>query len=365
MTPRHAPNHTARAVKSGHYVMCAPTPLPEPRLVTFSAEMAAELGLSEEACRSDAFKRVFSGDLSEAPQLISFATPYALSIFGQAIPAPDPFGGYGYGDGRAVSLGEVELASGKRWEFQLKGGGPTPFCRGADGRAVLRSSVREFLASEAMHAFGVSTTRAISLVASNSETVARPWYSNSKVRSMGPCASGGVEALPTIRPSPPRLSAARLHTRLQAADVDDNPQLAAIYAMMGQGASRDPDMMQEEQCAITTRVAPSFLRVGHFELYARRASRGIEEGRVQLEQLFRHLVSREYADEVDGEAPLGTQVLSVLDCYAQRLCDMVAGWIRVGYVQVGGPSRRTHLFPPAIPDTKDAPRPPRHHGKTA
>ena len=59
-----------------------------------------------------------------------------------------------YGDGRAISIGEVKLPSGKRWEMQLKGGGPTPFCRGADGRAVLRSSVREFLASEALHHLG-------------------------------------------------------------------------------------------------------------------------------------------------------------------------------------------------------------------
>lgn len=57
--------------------------------------------------------------------------------------------GHGYGDGRAISIGEIQLENGTRWEMQLKGAGTTPFCRGADGRAVLRSSVREFLASEA------------------------------------------------------------------------------------------------------------------------------------------------------------------------------------------------------------------------
>merc|ERR1719454_529419 len=93
-----------------------------------------------------------------------------------------PFGnGNGYGDGRALSVGEV-VVDGKRWEMQLKGAGTTPFCRGADGRAVLRSSVREFLASEAMHAMGVSTTRALSLVASREETVDRPWYANDRPR---------------------------------------------------------------------------------------------------------------------------------------------------------------------------------------
>ena len=60
--------------------------------------------------------------------------------------------------------------------MQLKGGGQTPFCRRADGRAVLRSSIREFLASEAMHNLGIETTRALSLVVSGKDTASRPWY---------------------------------------------------------------------------------------------------------------------------------------------------------------------------------------------
>jgi hypothetical protein len=73
-------------------------------------------------------------------------------------------------------IGQV-VVDGQRWEMQLKGGGTTPFCRGGDGRAVLRSSVREFLASEAMWALGIDTTRALSLVVSGRETSNRPWYS--------------------------------------------------------------------------------------------------------------------------------------------------------------------------------------------
>ncbi len=113
--------------------------------------------------------------------------------------------GNGYGDGRAISLGEVVVASPApaptaaaaaavgaigavgaavvvdgarvptRWEFQLKGSGRTPFSRSGDGRAVLRSSVREFLASEAMHHLGIPTTRAIALVVSGTETIQRRW----------------------------------------------------------------------------------------------------------------------------------------------------------------------------------------------
>ena len=121
--------------------------------------------------------RALSGVL---PNVQSWCTPYALSIYGQEMYQNCPFGnGNGYGDGRAVSIAEVLVPTGTtassgassgpgsgRWELQLKGGGTTPFCRGADGRAVLRSSVREFLVSEAMHALGVSTTRALSLVVS-------------------------------------------------------------------------------------------------------------------------------------------------------------------------------------------------------
>ena len=106
-----------------------------------------------------------------------------------------PFGtGNGYGDGRAISVAEVVIPhTQKRWELQLKGAGRTPFCRGGDGRAVLRSSIREFLVSEAMHALGVSTTRALSLVVSGTETVDRPWYSKS-------------DGLQTIDESDPRLA---------------------------------------------------------------------------------------------------------------------------------------------------------------
>ena len=77
---------------------------------------------------------------------MGWATGYALSIYGTEYNQQCPFGtGNGYGDGRAISVFEG-LLNEKRWEMQLKGSGPTPYCRGADGRAVLRSSVREFLA---------------------------------------------------------------------------------------------------------------------------------------------------------------------------------------------------------------------------
>ena len=100
-----------------------------------------------------------------------WATGYALSIYGTEYTQQCPFGtGNGYGDGRAISVFEG-LFNGKRMEMQLKGGGPTPYCRGADGRAVLRSSLREFLAQELMHALGIPTSRSLTLYVSGTEIV--------------------------------------------------------------------------------------------------------------------------------------------------------------------------------------------------
>jgi len=122
---------------------------------------------------------MFSGDLSQVQEPlrnVGWACGYALSIYGNEFYRNCPFQtGNGYGDGRAISVLEA-VTNGQRWEMQLKGGGRTPYCRGGDGRAVLRSSVREFLAQEHMHALGVPTSRSLSLYVSKTETVRRPWY---------------------------------------------------------------------------------------------------------------------------------------------------------------------------------------------
>ena len=103
------------------------------------------LGLSDATARTAAFASLLSGNVDGVPAFASsWATPYALSIYGSEM-APNGAGprGYGYGDGRAISIGEV-VVGGRRSELQLKGAGTTPFCRNADGRAVLRSSTRDF-----------------------------------------------------------------------------------------------------------------------------------------------------------------------------------------------------------------------------
>ena len=92
--------------------------------------------------------------------MLSGMQPYAMCYGGHQ------FGNWAgqLGDGRAINLGEVENANGEHWALQLKGAGPTPYSRTADGLAVLRSSIREYLCSEAMHHLGVPTTRALSLI---------------------------------------------------------------------------------------------------------------------------------------------------------------------------------------------------------
>ena len=275
-------DHRPRQVRSGHYVPVTPTPLPDPQYVAHSTALFAELGLSEALAHDAAFRRFFSGDSSVASgpmRPYGWATGYALSIYGTEYIQQCPFGtGNGYGDGRAISVFEG-LFNGQRWELQLKGGGPTPYCRGADGRAVLRSSVREFLAQELMHALGVPTSRSLTLYVSHAETVRRPWYAP-------------------------------------------------------HSSSFDPDVMVDNPAAITTRVAPSFLRVGQLELFGRRArSQAHPAALRELQQITEHLIARNYRAEINAALPLEQQVLELARLFRGRLTALVANWMRVGYCQ--------------------------------
>lgn len=180
-----------------------PTPVAEPRLLAYAAEVAELLDLSQETITSPAFAQVFGGNA-----LVRGMQPYAACYGGHQ------FGHWAgqLGDGRAITLGEVINRAGERWELQLKGAGLTPYSRTADGRAVLRSSIREFLCSEAMHHLGVPTTRALSLVATGEEVIRDMFYDGN------------------ARPEPG---------------------------------------------AIVCRVAPSFIRFGNFEILAARGDRDL------------------------------------------------------------------------------------------
>jgi len=285
-------DHAPRQVFSGHYVPVNPTPIQEPHYIAHSKTFFEELGLADSLATSEDFMRMFSGDTVDVPEPLKkhgWATGYALSIYGTEYYNQCPFQtGNGYGDGRAVSIFEGVL-NGQRWEMQLKGGGRTPYCRGADGRAVLRSSIREFLAQEHMHALGVPTSRSLSLYTSKTETVRRPWFNQGSY-------------------------------------------------------SRDPEVMIEEDVAITTRVAPSFLRVGQLELFGRRARKGEHpKAMEELEKIVLHLIDREYGDEIDRSLPLMEKVLLLAQAFRGRLISLVADWIRVGYCQGNFNSDNTAL----------------------
>ncbi|HEY2774719.1 MAG TPA: YdiU family protein [Candidatus Binatia bacterium] len=151
-----------RQVRGACWSLAEPTPVASPSLLAHSREVASLLGIDDQAVLAPEFASVFGGNL-----LLAGMTPYAACYGGHQ------FGSWAgqLGDGRAIGLGEYVNSRGERWELQLKGAGPTPYSRTADGRAVLRSSIREFLCSEAMHHLGVPTTRALSLVATGEEVV--------------------------------------------------------------------------------------------------------------------------------------------------------------------------------------------------
>ncbi len=156
-----------RQVHGACYSRVMPTPVAHPQRVAYSREVAELLDLTADDCESDDFIQVFAGN-----RLATGMEPYATCYGGHQ------FGNWAgqLGDGRAINLGEVVNRKGERWALQLKGAGPTPYSRTADGLAVLRSSVREFLCSEAMYHLGIPTTRALSLMLTGEPVIRDMFY---------------------------------------------------------------------------------------------------------------------------------------------------------------------------------------------
>ncbi|MCK9622057.1 MAG: YdiU family protein [Methylobacter sp.] len=159
--------NTRRQVFGACYSRVMPAQVANPQLVAYSREVAELLDLSPEDCESDDFTQVFVGN-----RLLPGMDPYATCYGGHQ------FGVWAgqLGDGRAINLGETVNRRGEHWTLQLKGAGETPYSRTADGLAVLRSSVREFLCSEAMYHLGVPTTRALSLILTGEEVIRDMFY---------------------------------------------------------------------------------------------------------------------------------------------------------------------------------------------
>ena len=209
-----------RQVLHAAWSAVAPTPVSAPKLLAHAPDVAALIGLDDNFVRSADFANVFGGNA-----LLPGMEPYAACYGGHQ------FGNWAgqLGDGRAITLGEAVNARGERWELQLKGAGPTPYSRTADGRAVLRSSIREFLCSEAMHHLGVPTTRALSVVTTGDAVVRDMFYNGNAA---------------------------------------------------------------EEPGAIVCRVAPSFIRFGNFEIFAARNDMAVLEQLVDftIARDFTHLM---------------------------------------------------------------------------
>ena len=241
-----------RQVHGAVWSPVVPTPVPSPQLLAHSREMAEMLGLDETVLKSAEWTEALAGN-TLIPGMASYATCYGGYQFGSWARQ--------LGDGRAIFLGEVLNRQGQRFELQLKGAGPTPYSRRADGRAVLRSSIREFLCSEAMHHLGVPTTRALSLVATG-DLVTRDMF------------------------------------------YDGHPV--------------------DEQGAVVCRVAPSFVRFGHFELPA---SRGDE---TLLRQLIDFTISRDFP--LFASLPPDERLTRWFVEICERTARLMVGWMRFGFV---------------------------------
>jgi len=235
------------SLPASFYSRVQPRPLTAPRLLHVNPQAATLLDLTREECGSAEFLALCSGARRLAEDIAPIATVYSGHQFGV-------WAGQ-LGDGRAHLLGDVTTSSGT-WEIQLKGSGRTPYSRMGDGWAVLRSSVREYLASEAMSGLGIPTTRALALA-----------------------------------------------------------------------ASEDPVSRESlETAAVVTRLAPSFVRFGHFEHWA--------SSHVEQAALLDHVVDRFYpACRVGspGAPDLPGTALALLSEVVARTARLIARWQLVGF----------------------------------
>ncbi len=166
-------NYT-RQVNNAAYSLATPLSFPKSRLIHIS-DLATELGFTEKQIQSPEFLNLFTGQ-HPYPETKSYAMAYAGHQFGN-------WAGQ-LGDGRAINLFEI-IHNKNRWAFQLKGAGPTPYSRSGDGLAVLRSSIREHLCSEAMHHLGIPTTRSLSLSLSGEEVLRDMLYDGNAAYEKG------------------------------------------------------------------------------------------------------------------------------------------------------------------------------------
>ncbi len=244
------PKNFRRQVTEACFSYVTPKPIAKPEIIHTSADMASTLGLSESDLKSEDFKHVMTGN-SVYPN----ATPYAMCYGGHQ------FGHWAgqLGDGRAINLFDIEHNN-TQWTIQLKGAGETPYSRSGDGLAVLRSSIREYLCSEAMYHLGVPTTRALSLALTGDDVLRDMMYDGNSAYEKG---------------------------------------------------------------AIVSRVAPSFLRFGNYEIFASR-------GDFKTLKTLVDFTILNYFKDLD--APSKSTYISFFETVMQRTLEMIIHWQRVGFV---------------------------------
>jgi serine/tyrosine/threonine adenylyltransferase len=233
-------NHYA-TLPDALYSVVQSSPLLNPQLLHVSQSAMALVGLDPSMASSDSFLQWFNGDAPIPNSASAIATAYAGHQFGSYVPK--------LGDGRALLLGQIHNTKNELWEIQLKGSGQTPYSRFGDGRAVLRSSIREYLCSEAMHALGIPTTRAVCLIGSDT---------------------------PVRRES-------------------------------------------MESAAMVTRLAPSFIRFGHFEF----AAFTLEKPKL-VKDLADHVIADHYPDHTNCYDTWFSEIVS-------RTAHLMALWQAVGF----------------------------------
>ena len=245
-----------RQVSNASFSNVRPKLSSAPKLISFSAEMAEALNLHESVCTTKTFTEVFSGNkvLSE---MHPCATVYGGHQFGN-------WAGQ-LGDGRAINLGEVLTIDNTRWTLQLKGAGPTPYSRTADGLAVLRSSIREYLCSEAMYHLGIPTTRALSICLTGEEVERDMFYDGNPKKELGAVVC-------RVAPSFTRFGHFQLPAAMQNYDllrklIDytirfDFPEMALPVDSTDQFSNESILEWFQEVCKRTAMMVVEWMRVG-------------------------------------------------------------------------------------------------------
>ena len=226
-----------------------PEPVAAPQLLAWSPQAAALVGLAAGEVTGPEFAPVFGGNA-----LLPGMQPWAANYGGHQ------FGNWAgqLGDGRAISLGEARDVDGGRWELQLKGAGRTPYSRFADGRAVLRSSIREFLCSEAMHHLGVPTTRALSLVGTGEAVVRDMFYDGHPRPEPGAVVCRMAPSF--LRFGSWQLPASRGDTALLR-QLTDHVQRHHFPDLYGRGPAGDAEWFAQV-CERTAWMVAGWMRVG-------------------------------------------------------------------------------------------------------